>query len=83
MDFLAYSETRYLVLLGSEKYGSVYNRINVKVDSYDSVPLEETIAFHNVVILIKSVFDKDKNNYYYDIFLENTSYELPKKEVFI
>ena len=29
-------------------------------------------------MLIKSVFNKDKNNYYCNIFLENGSYELPK-----
>ena len=39
--------------------------------------------FHNVIILIKSVFNKDKNNYYYNIFLEKASYELPKKQVFV
>ena len=37
------------------------------------------MVFHKVIVLIKSVFSKDKNNYYYNIFLENASYELPKK----
>ena len=37
------------------------------------------MTFHNVIILIKSVFNKDKNNYYFNIFLEKDSYELPKK----
>ena len=32
--------------------------------------------FHNVIILIKSVFNKDKNNYYYNIFLEKASYDV-------
>ena len=27
-------------------------------------------TFHNVVILNKSVFNKNKNNYYYNVFLE-------------
>ena len=31
------------------------------------------------VILVKSVFNKDKNNYYYNIFLEKASHELPRK----
>ena len=35
------------------------------------------MTFHDVIILIKSVSNKDKNNYYYNIFLENVSYELP------
>ena len=76
--------TRYLVLFGSEKYDSFYNRIRyvisvksgitshicpkVKVDSYNFLPLEKTITFHSVIILIKSVWNKDKNNYYYNKF---------------
>ena len=36
------------------------------------------MIFHDVIILIKSVFNKDKNNYYYNIFLEKASYELTK-----
>ena len=44
----------------------------------NSLPLEKK-TFRNVIILIKSVFNNDKNNYYYNIFLEKTSSELPKK----
>ena len=36
------------------------------------------MTLHNVIIIIKSVWNKDVNNYYYNIFLEKTSYELPK-----
>ena len=36
------------------------------------------MTFHNVIISIKSVFIKDKNNYYYHIFLEKAWNELPK-----
>ena len=32
-----------------------------KVDSDDSLPTEKVLTLHNVVILIKSVLDKDKN----------------------
>ena len=42
----------------------------MKFDSYDSLPLEKILSFHNILILIKSVFNKDKNNYRYKIFLE-------------
>ena len=42
----------------------------IKVDLYGSIPLEKTMTFHNVLVLIKSVFNKDGNNYYYNIFLE-------------
>ena len=37
------------------------------------------MTFHNAIILFKLVFNKDKNNYYYNKFLEEASYELPKK----
>ena len=41
-----------------------HNYPKIKVDSYDYLPLEKTLTFHNVIILIKPVFNKDKNNYY-------------------
>ena len=41
-----YDRTRYLVLYESEKY--------------DSLPLEKAMTFHNVIILIKPVWNKDK-----------------------
>ena len=37
------------------------------------------MTFRNVIILVNSVWNKNRNNYYYDIFLQNTSYELTKK----
>ena len=77
-----YDGTTYLVLLGSEKYDYICNRVRyligvksgityvishnyakIKVDSYDSLPLENTMTFHNFMIIIKSVFSKDINNY--------------------
>ena len=54
-----------------------HNYAKIKVDSYNSLPLEETKNFHDVIILIKSVFIKDKNNYYYNISLQKASHELP------
>ena len=55
----------------------------MKVDLFDSLPLEKTITFHNLIKLIKSVFNKDKNNSYYNIFLEKTLYELSVKHLFV
>ena len=49
----------------------------IKVDSFDSLPLEKAMTFHHVIILIKSVFNRDKNSYY-NIFLLKALYELPK-----
>ena len=70
-----YDQIKYII---SEKSGIAYiiihNFAKIKVDSYDSLPLEKTMTFHNVMIFLKSVQNKDKNNYYYNIFLEKSSY---------
>ena len=51
----------------------------IKVDSHDSSPIEKRLSLHNVIILIKSVLNRDQNHYYYNIFLEKCSYQLAKK----
>ena len=43
------------------------NYVKIKVHSYDPLSLEKLIS-HNVLILKKSVFNKDEKNYYYNIF---------------
>ena len=80
-----YDRTRYLELFVSKKYDFIYNRVRylIGVDKYDSWPLQITVTFHNAMILIKSVFNKDKNNYYCSIFLEKAMCKLPKKYVFV
>ena len=74
--------TAGLEMLQEKKRGITYvfsdYYARIKVDSYDSLPLEKTLTLHKFIILIKSVFNKDKNNYYYNLFLEKDSYELPK-----
>ena len=79
-----YNWTRYLVLFGSEKYGSIYSRVRylisvkcdiMKVDTYNFSPQEKILTLRNVIILVKSVWNKDKNNYYFNIFLEKASYK--------
>ena len=76
-----YYGTRYLVLSGSEKYDSIYDKIRylisvksgipyiishnyatTKVDSYDFLLLEKAMTLRNVIILVKSVWNKDKSN---------------------
>ena len=37
------------------------------------------LILHNVIIPIKSVLNKEKNQSYYNIFLEKCSYQLAKK----
>ena len=48
-------------------------------DSYDSLPLEKTLTLHNVIILIKSLVNKNQNHYYYNIFLERFLCQLAEK----
>ena len=79
-----YNRIRYLISVkGGITYVISHNYTKIKVDSYDSLPLEKTVTFHNVKILIKSVCNKDRNNYFCNIFLEKASYELPKKPKFL
>ena len=75
-----YDRIRYLISLKSSiTYIFSDYFAKIKVDSYDSLPIEKTLTFYNVIILIKSVLNKDKNHYYYKIFLEKCSYQLAKK----
>ena len=71
-----YDRIRYLVL---EKSGITYsishNLARTRIDSYNSLSIEKTMTFHNIIILIRSVANKSKNNYYHNIFLEKGSYE--------
>ena len=41
----------------------------------NSLPIEKILTFHNVIILIKSVINKYKNHYNYNIYLEKGSYK--------
>ena len=47
-----------------------HNFGKIRIDSYNSLPIEKILSFHNVLILIKSAVDKKKSKYYYSIFLE-------------
>ena len=52
-----------------------YNFARIRVDSYNSLPIKKTLSFYNVIVLIKSVVNKNENNYYYNIFLGKGSYK--------
>ena len=45
-----------------------YKQTKTKVDSSNSLPLEKTPTFHNVIILINSVSENNQNHYYYKKF---------------
>ena len=68
-------EIRYLLI---EK-GGITDSINqnfarIRIDSNDSLFIEKILTFHNVIIPIKSVFNKNKHEYYYNIYLGKGSY---------
>ena len=69
-----YDKTRYLI---SIKYGITYTIsyyfAKIKVDSYDTLPIEKTLTLHNVIIHFKSVLKKDKSHYYHKIFFRKMS----------
>ena len=75
-----YDRIRYLISL---KSGITYifpqYFAKIKIDSYDSLPIEIILNLHNVIILTKSVLIKDKNHYYYKMFLEKWLYQLAEK----
>ena len=66
---------KYLI---SEKSGITdsinHNFGNLKIDSYNSLTIEKILSFY-VIILIKSVVNGNKNEYYHNVFLENGSYK--------
>ena len=62
-DFI-YNRIRYVISVKSGITCVIsHNYAKFKVDSYKCLLLEKTMTFHNVIILIKSVWNKDK--YYY------------------
>ena len=65
-----YDRIRYLISLKSGiTYTFSHHFAKIKVDSYDSLPTEKIMTLKNVIILIKSVINTDKNHYYYRMFL--------------
>ena len=52
-----------------------HNFARIRIDSDNSLPNEKILTFHNVIILIKSVVNKNKSEYYYNISLKKGSYK--------
>ena len=61
----------------SEKIGITdsanHNFEKFRINSYNSLSIEKILTFHNVIILIKQVVNKNENKYYSNIFLEKGS----------
>ena len=62
---------KYLVSEKSSIADSInHNFSRIRIDSYNSLLIDKILTFHNAIILIKSVVNKNKNEYYYKIYLE-------------
>ena len=65
-----------LDILYVKKSGITYsinsNFSRTRIGSYNSFLKEKALTFPNVIILIRSVFSKNKNHYYYNMFLEKS-----------
>ena len=71
-----FDRIEYLISKKNGITDSIYhNFARIRIDSYNSLPIEKILTFHNVIILIKSVINKYKNHYYYNIYLEKGSYK--------
>ena len=71
-----HNRIRYLISEKRDITGCInHNFARIRTDSYNSLPIEKAVTFHNVIILIKSVVNKNENNYYFNVFLEKDSYE--------
>ena len=66
-----FDRIRYLIGLKSGiAYVGSFDYPKIKTGSGDDLPLEKTLTMHNNVIIVKSVFNKNYNHYYYQTFLE-------------
>ena len=63
-NYISYKNKKWYTYVFSRNYAKI------KVDLYDSLPLEKTLIFYYVIIHIKSVWNRDINHYYYNVFLE-------------
>ena len=67
---------KYLICEKSGTTDSInHNFARIRIDSYDSLPSEKILTFRNVIILIKSIVKEYKSEYYYNIFLQKSSYK--------
>ena len=66
---------RYLIIL--KTIFQMFILINIwKLKLIQTMKLEKTLNMHNVLILIKSISNKNYNHYYHQVFLEKCSDKL-------
>ena len=75
---------RYLLIEKGGITDSInHNFAKITIDSYDFLPIEKILLTFHVIILIKSVANTNKNEYYYNIFKKKSSYkDKPNTEYF-
>ena len=57
---------KYLLIVKSGITDSInHSFAKIRIYSYDSLPIKKILTFHNVIILNKSVINKNKIEYYY------------------
>ena len=73
-------------MFGSEKYGAIYSKVRHLISEKSGITFvfshyahKKTVTYHNIIIHIKSVLNKDQNHYYCNIFLEKCLYWLARK----
>ena len=78
--YAIFDRIRYLISQKSSiRYVISHNYAGIKTDSYDALPLEKAVTLRNFLIPIKSVFNKDQNDHYYNMFLEKCLDQLAEK----
>ena len=61
--YKTYYKIKYLICEKSGTTDSInHNFARIRIDSYDSLPIEKILTFHNVIKLINSVVTKMKMN---------------------
>ena len=92
-DGFIYNRIRYVTSVKSDiRYVISHNYPKIKVYWYNSLPLEKTVTFHNVIVVLKSfnllsfficsVISQDNSSNYCKLLFQKASYELPKKIIF-
>ena len=71
-----YDGIRYVISLKKSNIVYIFSHYfpKIKFDSFDSLSIKERLTLRDVIIRTKSVLNKDKNQYYYKIFLQKFSY---------
>ena len=66
---------RYLIMINSNISDvDSHKYMKIKINSGGNLPLEKTLDIQNLVIIIKSSFNKNHNPYYYNLFILPVTY---------